>query len=42
MFCTAWPAAPFNKLSMHDTITALLPSGDSENPMSQKFVLREN
>ena len=35
MFWTACPAAPFSRLSMHDTNTARLPSGDNENPMSQ-------
>ena len=42
MFCTAWPAAPFSRLSMHETSTARLPSGESEKPMSQKFVFSEN
>src|SRR6516165_7946110 len=35
MFCTACPAAPFKRLSMHDTSTTREPSGESEKPISQ-------
>src|SRR5579862_922250 len=35
MFCTACPAAPFSKLSMHDTSTSLRPSSARQNPRSQ-------
>ena len=36
-FCTAWPAAPFTRLSMTETRTAR-PDGSTRQPMSQKFV----
>src|SRR5437016_5364460 len=35
MFCTACPAAPFIKLSRHETITMRLPSGLRLKPTSQ-------
>ena len=35
MFCTAWPAAPFSRLSRQETMTRRLPSGASAKPMSQ-------
>ncbi len=35
MFCTACPAAPFRRLSRHETSTARSPSGESAKPMSQ-------
>ncbi len=38
MFCTACPAAPFNRLSRHETTTSRLPSSASAKPRSQKFV----
>ena len=37
-FWIAWPAAPFTRLSMHATMTSCVPSGDTRQPMSQKFV----
>ena len=37
MFCTAWPDAPFSRLSMTDTRIAR-PDGSTRQPMSQKFV----
>src|SRR6185295_1595805 len=36
-FCTAWPEAPFSRLSMTDTRTAR-PEASARQPMSQKFV----
>src|SRR6516225_87257 len=33
MFCTACPAAPFRRLSRHETSTARWPSGESAKPM---------
>src|SRR5262249_7666775 len=41
-FCTAWPAAPFKRLSRHETSTRRLPSGASVMPISQKLVRSEN
>jgi hypothetical protein len=35
MFCTAWPAAPFKRLSRQETRTSCLPSFASSKPMSQ-------
>src|SRR5690348_12114544 len=40
-FWTAWPAAPFIRLSRHETMTARLPSALRLNPTSQKFVCSE-
>ena len=37
MFCTAWPDAPFSRLSITDTRIAR-PDGSTRQPMSQKFV----
>src|SRR5207248_1957019 len=37
MFCTAWPDAPFSRLSMTDTRTAR-PESSTRHPISQKFV----
>src|SRR5208337_1843218 len=38
MFCTACPAAPFPKLSRHETIMRRFPSVSRTKPISQKFV----
>lgn len=35
MFCTAWSAAPFKRLSRQETRTTCLPSFASSKPMSQ-------
>src|SRR5438477_7472109 len=40
-FCTAWPAAPFRRLSRQETITSRSPSGERAKPMSQKLVRAE-
>src|SRR5437660_4120449 len=40
-FWTACPAAPFIRLSRHETMTRRCPSGASANPRSQKFVRSE-
>src|SRR4029077_5861451 len=37
MFWTAWPDAPFSRLSITDTSTAR-PDGSTRQPMSQKLV----
>src|SRR5215213_1190427 len=37
MFCTAWPAAPFTKLSIAEKTTICLPR--TAKPISQKFVV---
>ena len=37
MFCTAWPDAPFSRLSITDTRIAR-PDGSTRQPMSQKLV----
>src|SRR5690348_12983756 len=37
IFCTAWPAAPFTRLSIAEKTTICLPR--AANPMSQKLVV---
>src|SRR5580698_5732220 len=37
-FCTAWPEAPFNRLSRQETKTRRFPSGARAKPRSQKLV----
>src|SRR5690242_4458580 len=37
IFCTAWPAAPFTRLSSAENTTICFPR--AANPMSQKFVV---
>src|SRR5262249_62272721 len=37
-FCTAWPAAPFTRLSMQATSTSWFVAALTRQPMSQKFV----
>src|SRR5690606_19131252 len=35
IFCTAWPAAPFRRLSMHETIISLFTLLSSTKPIAQ-------